>query len=272
MRFGCAVDACAPVLGDFFPLFAMDLSRTIVLLRQCRVKSLAAHGRSRRCSADAASSPPATVPTMDFAIYDLAWKRARNEGALVRYQAQWPDHAGFFKANHGTSLPPNIQIYRPKYKSPSTKALPVFGDDSPVPDEQLRAELITYAHEYGHLMSFRRETPRDEWLRYVDLEMRRSDIVKTVHAELGDDGSQFDAVLRHRMLASYTDDEREMIIREETLAWRIGRDLLASLGFDDLAGLEVQAQHGLHNHRYRLGIEDLWECDGTLPRCTVLHS
>ena len=50
-------------------------------------------------------------------------------------------------------------------------------------------------------------------------------------------------------------------IDEETFAWRIGRQALATLQYPDVAAYEETTQVHLHYHRYRLGMEDAWPDD-----------
>ncbi len=46
-----------------------------------------------------------------------------------------------------------------------------------------------------------------------------------------------------------------VIMKEETLAWEVGRELLADLGYEGLDKFDAQSAQGLHHHRVRLGLE-----------------
>ena len=207
-----------------------------------------------------------------FAGYEAAWKRGVDEGCLVAYQDRWPELGGFFKANHADGSQPVINLYRANFKAPRRAASRMLRDDTPVSDEQLWQELITYAHEFGHFMSFNGVTPRDEWLKYIALEFRRSEIDDRVRTNLsGADVNTLNAELRRVMLAEYTPDDRQRILAEEQLAWSLGRELLSTLGFTDLAVVDARAQHGLHYYRCRFGTEDLWPCDEHPGYCNIVH-
>jgi len=56
-----------------------------------------------------------------------------------------------------------------------------------------------------------------------------------------------------------------MTVREETLAWAIGREVLAELGLVNIVAYDQRTARGLHLHRYRLGLEEAWPGDDVSP-------
>jgi hypothetical protein len=71
--------------------------------------------------------------------------------------------------------------------------------------------------------------------------------------------------MRRALHEGLDDEARERIVREETLAWAIGRETLVQLGLHDLTRYDQRTRIGLHNHRYRLGLEDAWPIDFAGP-------
>lgn len=207
-----------------------------------------------------------------FPAYEKLWKRAQDLGAVVTYLT-WiapgepsltADHTGatgWFRANVDVEgAQPFIDIYRlhpdDEPFSPSRARGPE-GASLPPPD--LEEELITLAHEYGHLVSFRSATPRPEWHRYDESAKRRGAILERVADESDEiDGVELSELMREALRAELTEDEKARIVHEESLAWDIGREALVDLGITDLSKFEARRRLGLHAHRYRLGLEEAW--------------
>jgi hypothetical protein len=220
-----------------------------------------------------------------FDIYEQLWLRARGDGAVVEYYEGFPDDppgrnvdklrhdlngaTGWFDADIEGGCP-NIKIYRlacgDDIWTPSRFRGP---DGAHLPPPDLHDELITLAHEYGHLRSFLVEPERQEWNQYNAAAQRRDAIKDRVAKQSrGIDGSQLDSRKRAALLAELSDDDYNRILREETLAWKIGRETLAELLMTDFVRYDVRREHGLHAHRYRLGREDGWASDLEGPSTT----
>src|SRR5262249_55422192 len=148
------------------------------------------------------------------------------DGAVVHYYT-WisparprltsdPDGAsGWFDANANIEDgQPIIRIYRLDCEddpySPSRTRGPE-GTHLPPPD--LHGELITLAHEYGHLRSFLAETERREWNRYNEVAQHRADIMRRVGQQSrGLDGKEVGNRMRAALLVELTDNDCECII------------------------------------------------------------
>jgi hypothetical protein len=180
-----------------------------------------------------------------WTVYLALWRRAEAEGAWVRYfGADHGGRAGWFHSRQdprrAKQLRPEITIVRPYYIPPMNQ--PSRERQAGHPPPSLHEELTTLAHEYGHFSSYRGRTPPDEYERYFAAQVKRD--------ELGINN-------RDAVMLGLNDEERERIMREETLAWVIGREVLTELGAIDFALYDDRTKRGLHNHRYRLGIDEL---------------
>jgi len=214
-----------------------------------------------------------------FDIYEKLWTRAQRDGAVVHYYT-WvsldpprltsdPDGAsGWFDANEDGQ--PIIKIYRLDCDDdPYTPSRTRGPEGAHLPPPDLHEELITLAHEYGHLRSFLVETERREWTRYNDAAQHRAGIMRrVVKQSRGLDGKEAGNRMRAALLAELADDDCERILREETLAWKIGREVLAELLMTDFKRYDERREQGLHAHRYRLGREDAWPSDLERPSTT----
>jgi len=200
-----------------------------------------------------------------FPIYQALWRRAEAEGVFVGYVGVVGNgEAGYFHSREDPvrKRKPMIAITRPYYKSPGNEPTRESNAPSASAQPDLRAELFTLAHEYGHFRSWAGRTERVEWDAYTAVAVRRDELTKQLHAESPDaDGPTFNARLREAMQTKLSADDRDRIVREETLAWDIGREVLAELGLGDFHEYDERARNGLHNHRYRLGMDDLWPGD-----------
>lgn len=211
-----------------------------------------------------------------FEMYVALWERAQAEGACVHYfdhpRADPPNirgdrsgASGWFHANADIEDgQPVIQIYRLECDddafTPSRTRGP-NGADLPPPD--LEHELITLAHEYGHLISFLTQTPRAEWKRYSAAASKRGQIMKATCEEMPHalSSAERNERLRSSLHSGLDNEERDRIVKEEALAWKIGRQVLQEFGMADLSAYDRRTVEGLHAHRYRLGMDEAWPQD-----------
>lgn len=133
----------------------------------------------------------------------------------------------------GLAISTSSTQQRGRSKSPNTE--PTRESNAPVGKAQpnLLAELITLAHESGHMFSWKGRTPPERWARYHEVEKRRDEIARAFNHEA--DAAQLveperTRQLGARMFEKLNNDERGLIIEEEELASAIGRELLESLG------------------------------------------
>jgi hypothetical protein len=210
-----------------------------------------------------------------FETYVKLWRRAESGGASVQYytwvhfapprlKADPTGASGWFRSNVETEhegSQPTIEIYRlecgDEIWTPCRTRGPE-GVNLPAPD--IGAELITLAHEYGHFRSFR--GARAEWELYNAAAERRGQIMSRVDKATHDLGArERDGRMRQAVLAGLDDDARDRVIREESSAWRTGREVLVEFGWVDFALYDDRERRGLHAHRYRLGIDPPWPGD-----------
>ena len=200
-----------------------------------------------------------------FPIYVQLWRRAEQDGAWVHYDG-WADHgmAGYFDARVRDGLGPMIAITRPYYIEDAEVPRRESQAPPPLPQPDIERELATLAHEYGHLHSFLGRTPRDEWERYDTIARLRSSVSDELTENMPDGLTAAEANERFRaeLGARLGEEACSAIVREETLAWAIGREVLVELGVVDLSFFDERTRIGLHLHRYRLGIDDAWPEDG----------
>ena len=215
-----------------------------------------------------------------FDIYLALWARARSAGACVHYFDQpladppslhgdQTGASGWFLANADIAdAQPVIQIYRLEYDDALTPSRSRRHGGGSLPTPDLEYELITLAHEYGHLMSYRGRTQRADWDLYTASARRRGDIAERVIAEMptGLAPSAANELLRLSLYEGLGERDRSRIVAEESLAWRIGREALSELGHVDFQQFDRREADGLHAHRYWLGLDDVWPGDeGGIP-------
>jgi len=192
-----------------------------------------------------------------YPVYERLWRRAQAEGAIVRYEGLAPNgEAGWF---HPTYYPkPTIIVMRPYYKEDDQ---PARDSNAPPPLAQpnIHEELITLAHEYGHFRSWAGRTERSKYNLYDVAAERRDAITAEVISKMPEGLSKQEHWERRRtaVRAALGADDLTRIIGEETLAWEVGREVLAELGLTDFALYDERMRRGLHYHRYRLGIDEL---------------
>lgn len=201
-----------------------------------------------------------------FEAYVKVWRLAEADGIFVHYHGLLGDGlAGYFhpRDNFGWSMKPEIVIRRPYYKEPDDE--PARDSNAPPdkPQPDLLAELFTLAHEYGHSRSWAGRTPAADYALYDEIAKRRDAIADEEFKQLDTSSPPLarNDDLRRALHARLSDDDRMRIIHEETLAWAIGREVLVGIGFEDLAGYDATTTRHLHNHRYRLGMEEAWPGD-----------
>jgi hypothetical protein len=198
----------------------------------------------------------------DFDVYLAACEKAKGAGAIVRFGVCVGGEAGYFfpwnwPAEAGGKKPrPEIKIHRPHAEKGDA---PTRGrnNGTAFTDVELRTELETFAHEYGHFVSWKGRTSAEDWLCYFEAAKKRSAVSTEFQAAVSADTSavEFCHQLGETMQVKLTADERDMIMREETRAWEFGRELLVELGYEHLDEYDAHANRGLHHHRVRLGIE-----------------
>jgi hypothetical protein len=180
-----------------------------------------------------------------FPCYAALWRRVPVDDLYIHYEAHLPrGAAGCFDHD-----PPEIGIARPYYVEPYDEPSMERSDGTPV---NLAAEMLTLAHEYGHFLSFSGGTPADAWQAYYRAASHRDEVFDA----LPDGTSAEDC--RREVTKALSDEERNLIVAEETLAWVLGREFVPERL---LAEYERRARLGVHNHKYRLGIDALWPED-----------
>jgi hypothetical protein len=183
------------------------------------------------------------LTTSHFAAYEALWRRIQSDGVWVHYNGLATHEGGHFAHDGcGRKKKPEIQITRSFYRMPQDEPTELLNHGQP---GNVKDELLILAHEYGHYLSWKGETPSEKWNEYHAAAFHRDGVVKQVG---------WDAVR-----AALSEDEKQLISDEEDLAWRLGRRFIP----DDLhAEYDEKARRGVHNHRYRLGLDELWPEDG----------
>ena len=121
---------------------------------------------------------------------------------------------------------------------------------------ELEAELFILAHEAGHLRSFK--TGGEKWRAYFAAALARDKIVAGVDREPPTD---FAMRSRAATSAGLSTEQKNLIVEEEQLAWELGKELLRSAGMQDFVKYDESTRLGVHFHRYRLGMDELWPSD-----------
>lgn len=210
----------------------------------------------------------------DFLVYQKIWERARELEVTVCYSPDpgEPAMRGYFTPQEAhynkNEAMPEISITR----LGASGCEPNRGDLTP---EQLRRELFTLAHEYGHFMSWKRSkdaggAQRDKWEQYHAAAKERDEIMKLhrrgragLQRELGiKDRLEHIRLQGQRIQAKLKPEELNLIIEEEELAWKLGRDTLVDFGFKDLKPYDGLTKQGVHKHKVMLGIDEVEADDG----------
>jgi len=178
-----------------------------------------------------------------FDVYVALWRRIQADVGRLSYSGINADEGGHFQHDGcGAHKKPEIVISRPFYASPADEPSEFRSTGERV---DIKSELFTLAHEYGHYLSWRVETPREQWAQYHAAAFHRDGVVNQ---------NDWDAVP-----TALSDAEKQLISDEETLAWKLGRQFIPS---ELLPEYDEKARFGVHNHRYRLGLDELWPEDG----------
>src|SRR3954462_6253983 len=106
-----------------------------------------------------------------FVIYEKLWRLMQHEDVFIEYQVLGNGEGGYFHARvgevqgNGKPRRPLLAIHRPWAKEPTTE--PTRESDAPAgqPQPNLLAELMTLAHEAGHMFSWKGRTPPERWAR-----------------------------------------------------------------------------------------------------------
>jgi hypothetical protein len=162
-------------------------------------------------------------------IYRAIWQRAENQGVRVEYRGETPAcEAGYFHPTNVNGTGPVIVMFRPYYAGPADKpSFERLSEPRELSDDDVVRELCTLAHEFGHFESWRSS---GDWSEYLAAVVARED---------------------GRALS---ERERTLIIEEEERAWRLGREVLGALGFQDWEHFEACERAGLAEHRRRMAI------------------
>lgn len=195
-----------------------------------------------------------------FGIYERVWRETEEAGAYVVYRGMGNTggEAGWFdpRFDEETGEPsPEVAVFRP-FAGPNSSPSPDRIPGAPLPPPDLEAELHTLAHEAGHFESFR--TRGDDWRAYYAAAIARDQVIARVEPE-----PSVDFALRARaaVRAQLTEAHRMLIVGEEQTAWDFGRELLRAAGLKDFSRYEESARRGVHFHRHRLGLDELWPDD-----------
>lgn len=182
-----------------------------------------------------------------FTIYQKAWAAAEVAGATVRYQSHLP--GGYFHpvAQANGAVSPIIGISRP-WPEQATKPCRGYSQHAPPgqPPPDIAHELMILAHEYGHLLSWKERTPRARWRQGNAATRKRDEAWGTAPGTISERGA--------RAFPALTDEERALIVEEETTAWEIARELLDDLGFSEWDTFARDREESLQNTRLSLGI------------------
>jgi hypothetical protein len=198
---------------------------------------------------------------MLFPEYEALWRRIQNDGVFVRYDASGRGEEGYFEHNRNPILVdegkwewgPVIAVCRDYYTTPVDEPTDHRNNGEKV---DLQREFITLAHEYGHCLSYRGGTPRPTWEGYHRAATHRDQLIDVLSAVRCRNG----LTQRDRLRSRLSGREKRLIVEEETLAWQLGRALVPDHLLDEY---DWRARHGVHCHRFRMGMEGLWYEDVT---------
>ena len=188
-----------------------------------------------------------------FPSYAALWRRVPVDDLYIHYDG-WGarGEAGYFDHHgQGDFKKPEIGIVRPFYVEPDEPSME-RSDGTPV---DLVHEMCTLAHEYGHYLSFSGGTSVDTWQAYYRAALHRDQVFDALP-----DGTSAEQC-RDAAANALSDEERTLIVAEETLAWVLGREFVPE---PLRAEYDSRARLGVHNHKYRLGIDPLWPEDAVL--------
>ncbi|MBL8915602.1 MAG: hypothetical protein JNM17_33195 [Archangium sp.] len=188
-------------------------------------------------------------------IYEKLWRATSAAGAFVVYRGvgDVAGEAGWFepRLDDETGVPdPEVAVFRRPAPDPNSE--PTFDrDGSPVSAIELETELHVLAHEAGHFHSFR--TRGEAWRAYHAAAIARDQVVVAPEP-----AADFALRARAALSAQLTEKQKLLIVSEEQLAWDFGRELLRDAGLQDFSRYDESTRRGVHFHRYRLGLDELW--------------
>ena len=196
----------------------------------------------------------------DFEIYVALWRQAEELGARVRYDGLMESAGTFAPDPYGRGEDdPLIAIRRTHYKEIDVPSRERNDGGRHLPSPDIVGETITLAHECGHFLSWKERTPRNVWAEYTVALGIRHEAWEAV-ANTGTT-AEFNDAIRAAAQAALNTEHLALIIAEEERAWVIGRVLLERLGFIHFGLFDERARHGVHAHRYRMGLDELWPSD-----------
>lgn len=175
-----------------------------------------------------------------FPYYEALWRRTPVEELYIHYEG-WSlgGESGYFHHEGQGNGNAKIVIVRPHYTAFDEPTM----DRNDGKHVDLAAEMITLAHEYGHFLSFSGSTPRETWDAYYRVALHRDQ----VHDALAT-GASIPEALGEALSA----EEQQLILTEETTAWDLGRQFIPERLQPEY---ERRARHGVHCHRYLLGLD-----------------
>jgi hypothetical protein len=199
-------------------------------------------------------------------VYQRLWAHARAGGVVVKF---WPfvaDVAGRYEHGEATTDEPRrdplIRIVRRDALVADEDALPTRERrvGPTLDDDELRRELLTLAHEYGHFVSHWESraaggSARETWLAYHRSLNKWNEI--SARFDACEDPREQDRRRREAARRELDDTDREQILGEESTAWRHGRRTLEDLGGTEsvLEQCDTRSRESLRFYRVRLGIE-----------------
>ena len=202
------------------------------------------------------------MSTLDIdSVYERLWRNAEARGVTINYDGLADDGSGMFHpdpADRG-EIRPTITIGRPYCEHDDQPSCGRNPGGASLPPPDILYETVTLAHEIGHFLSWKERTPRSDWEAYFDA-ARKRDVAQDAVPESGSK-EEFNSSLRVAAQSALAEHEIGLILAEEERAWTIGRELLADLGFDRWDYYAERERRGIHHHRYRLGLDELWEED-----------
>ncbi|MBL8956255.1 MAG: hypothetical protein JNK82_36115 [Myxococcaceae bacterium] len=193
-----------------------------------------------------------------LAIYEKLWRTTESAGAFVVYRGEEADEAGWFHPRFDEETgEPNPEVVVVRLPAPEPNSQPTFERAGvSMSALELETELHVLAHEAGHFRSFL--TRGEAWRTYHAAAVARDEVIAGVDLEPAGD---FAVRTRAAISAQLAEAQRLLIVGEEQLAWNFGRELLRDAGLQDFSRYDESARRGVHFHRYRLGLDELWPGD-----------
>jgi hypothetical protein len=195
------------------------------------------------------------------AIYRELWRTAQVD-ANVHYR-EWGSGgvrrgaSGHFTSNIEEDPPsrPEIAIGRDSYGTRSDPDLEGLEPTAVV------AELITLAHEFGHVRSFIDD--RSRWnlydnARFLTIWIKRQSAGICGELLGGATEDERDQLIRRVLYQSLHDEARQRILDEEEYAWDVGRSILVRLGLEDFSQYDSRAEVSIDSYRFALGMKERW--------------